>query len=54
VDFRDGKTGIFDLKIRKKRLGGASKEEINALTRKKFAYHDVDLELREATLIQCF
>ena len=45
VDFRDGKTGIFDLKIREKRLGGASKEEINALTREKFAYHDVDLEL---------
>jgi len=45
VDFRDGKTGIFDLKIREKRLAGASKEEINALTRDKFAYHDVDLEL---------
>ena len=45
VDFRDGKTGIFDLKIREKRLGGASKEEINALTREKFAYQDVDLEL---------
>jgi hypothetical protein len=45
VDFRDGKTGIFDLKIREKRLAGATEEEINALTRDKFAYHDVDLEL---------
>lgn len=45
VDFRDGKTGIFDLKIREKRLSGAPKEEIDALTRDKFAYHDVDLEL---------
>ena len=45
VDLRDGKTGIFDLKIREKRLAGASKEEINALMRDKFAYHDVDLEL---------
>lgn len=44
-DLRDGKAGIFDLKIREKRLAGASKEEINALTRDKFAYHDVDLEL---------
>ncbi len=45
VDFRDGKTGIFDLKIREKRLAGASKEVINALTKDKFAYHDVDLDL---------
>lgn len=45
VDFRDGKTGIFDLKIREKRLAGVSKEEINALTKDKFAYSDVDLEL---------
>lgn len=45
VDFRDGKTGIFDLAIREKRLAGASKEEINALTKGKFAYYDVDLEL---------
>jgi hypothetical protein len=45
VDLRDGKAGIFDLKIREKRLAGASKEEINALTRDEFAYHDVDLEL---------
>lgn len=45
VDFRDGKTGIFDLKIREKRLAGAPKAEIEALTKDKFAYHEVDLEL---------
>ncbi|QGJ70178.1 Hypothetical protein PBC10988_18720 [Planctomycetales bacterium 10988] len=36
VDFRDGKTGIFDLEIREKKLGGASKEEIQRLTEGKF------------------
>ena len=45
VDFRDGKTGIFDLKIREKRLAGASKEEISKLTKHAFAYHDVDLKI---------
>lgn len=44
VDFRDGKTGIFDLKIREKKLAGASKEEIAQLTKGKFAYFDVDLK----------
>ena len=44
VTFRDGKTGIFDLKIREKKLAGASKKEISKLTEGKFAYVDVDLE----------
>jgi hypothetical protein len=45
VDFRDGKTGVFDLKIREKRLAGAPKAEIAALTKDTLAYSDVDLEL---------
>jgi len=44
-DLRDGKAGIFDFKIREKRLAGASKEEINALNRDRFAYRDFDVEL---------
>jgi len=44
ADFRDGKTGIFDLKIREKKLAGASKEEMARLTKGKFAYYDVDLK----------
>lgn len=44
VDFRDGKTGVFDKDIRAKRLGGASKEEIRKLTKGKFAYHKVQLK----------
>jgi hypothetical protein len=44
VMLRDGKTGIFDNKIREKKLSGASKKEINALTKDKFAYGKVKLE----------
>ena len=44
VDFRDGKTGIFDLKTREKKLAGASKEQIAKLTEGKFAYFDVNLK----------
>ena len=44
VDFRDGKTGVFDLKIREKRLADATKEEIAKLTKGKSAYHKVKLE----------
>jgi arylsulfatase A len=44
VMFRDGKTGIFDKKIREKRLAGATKKEIQKLTRGKFRYAKVQLE----------
>jgi hypothetical protein len=45
VDFRDGKTGIFDKEIRAKRLAGASKEEVRKLTKGKFSYHKVKHEI---------
>ncbi|MFK7822438.1 MAG: sulfatase-like hydrolase/transferase [Planctomycetaceae bacterium] len=38
VMFRDGKTGIFDLNTRKKKLAGAPKKEIDKLTKGKFRY----------------
>ena len=44
VDFRDGKTGVFDKKIREKRLAGASKQEVAKLTKGKFSYHKMKLE----------
>lgn len=44
VMFRDGKTGIFDKKIREKRLSGAPKKEIHELTKSKFRYTKVNLE----------
>lgn len=45
VDFRDGKTGIFENSIRAKRLAGASKEEIQKLTKGKFAYRKASVEI---------
>ena len=54
VMFRDGKTGIFDKKIREKRLAGAAKKEIQKLTRGKFRYAKVKLETGkwyEATIL---
>ena len=45
LDFRDGKTGVFDKEIRKKRLAGASKAEINQLIKGTQSNVDVDLEL---------
>ena len=45
VVFRDGKTGIFDLKNRAKRQAGASKEEIQKLTKGKFHYVKTNLDL---------
>ena len=40
VMFRDGKTGVFAQEIRKKKLAGASKQEIDRLTKGKFRYVD--------------
>ena len=45
VDFRDGKTGVFDKKIRERRLAGAPKQEIAKLTKGKFAYRDSDSKI---------
>lgn len=53
VVFRDGKTGIFDKKVRARREAGASKSEIQKLTKGKFRYIKAKLELDrwyEATL----
>ncbi len=44
IDFRDGKTGIFDHKIREKRLAGAPKAEIDKLTKGTLANFDADLK----------
>jgi len=44
VDFRDGKTGVFEKSIREKRLAGAPKNEIWKLVKDKFHYHDVKLK----------
>ena len=38
IMFRDGKTGIFDLNTRKKKLAGAPKSEIDKLTKGKFRF----------------
>lgn len=45
VDFRDGKTGVFENSIRAKRLAGASKEEIKKLTKGKNAYRKAAVEV---------
>lgn len=45
VDFRDGKTGIFENSTRAKRLAGASKEEIQKLTKGKFAYRKAAVDI---------
>jgi hypothetical protein len=44
VDLRDGKTGVFEKSIREKRLAGASKAEIQKLTKGTLAYRKVQLE----------
>ncbi|MDA0591355.1 MAG: hypothetical protein O2820_24825 [Planctomycetota bacterium] len=44
VDFRDGKTGVFENSIREKKLAGASKAEIQKLTKGTLASHKVQLE----------
>lgn len=47
VDFRDGKTGVFENSIREKKLAGAPKEEIQKLTKGTLASHKVQLETRK-------
>jgi hypothetical protein len=47
VTFRDGKTGIFDLKIRAKKLAGASKAEMTKLLKGTLTRKKVNLELEK-------
>jgi hypothetical protein len=54
VTFRDGKTGVFDLKIRANKLAGASKTEMAKLLEGKLTHAKVDLQLEKwhvATLL---
>lgn len=47
VTFRDGKTGIFDLKIRAQKLAGASKSDMGKLLKGKLTRKKIDLELKK-------